>query len=632
MKGKVLNHLFTIILYTCCKSNSRLLLMNLITLIFLTSIAFAQDDSQPLAQVGNQIITVEEFRNRYEFMPHLNYSSDNKDTLKKEFLYSLIAEKLWALEALERGLDTLEFVKNSLKTLEKLFVKDELFRNEVESKIVLSTEEIAKGLSRIGKTLSVKIISSSDSSEIYGIKNYLNEADNFDSILISRTSNIEQQKDFQIKLGTLADEFAEDIIFNLKLNEISEPIKSNNTWFIFKLVDEEIDSSIINDNEVARNKAVSIISEKKRKAFAGKFLDKLLGGRTISANSELFNYFADNLIEIILKRIEESNPELKNNIELTPDDLQNLLKVSDKQKLSSLFIEFDSAKLSLTDFIYYLMYQKVSFSSSKPNRIKVVLNKAVKQFIEDEIIVQEGYRRGLNKLSSVKKDIEMWKNYYLSELMLQTFSDSITISDAEIQNYFSGNKSKNTYQIQLNIIEIFTKQLDDMMILLDELNQGKDFSELAKKYNQREYTKKSNGEWGYFLANSSGQIGKIASQLEIGQIYGPLKVEGGYSIIKLLDKIIVSDSLIQRNEEPLEYIKMKLSLNKINDLINKNTVKLASKYKLTINEKLLNDIELSEVNMFTYRLIGFGGKIAAMPVTIPIFEWYKYLTEQREIP
>lgn len=632
MKGKVLNHLFTIILYTCCKSNSRLLLMNLITLIFLTSIAFAQDDSQPLAQVGNQIITVEEFRNRYEFMPHLNYSSDNKDTLKKEFLYSLIAEKLWALEALERGLDTLEFVKNSLKTLEKLFVKDELFRNEVESKIVLSTEEIAKGLSRIGKTLSVKIISSSDSSEIYGIKNYLNEADNFDSILISRTSNIEQQKDFQIKLGTLADEFAEDIIFNLKLNEISEPIKSNDTWFIFKLVDEKIDSSVINDNEVARNKAVSILSEKKRKAFAGKFLDKLLGGRTISANSELFNYFADNLIEIILKRIEESNPELKNNIELTPDDLQNLLKVSDKQKLSSLFIEFDSAKLSLTDFIYYLMYQKVSFSSSKPNRIKVVLNKAVKQFIEDEIIVQEGYRRGLNKLSSVKKDIEMWKNYYLSELMLQTFSDSITISDAEIQNYFSGNKSKNTYQIQLNIIEIFTKQLDDMMILLDELNQGKDFSELAKKYNQREYTKKSNGEWGYFLANSSGQIGKVASQLEIGQIYGPLKVEGGYTIIKLLDKIIVSDSLIQKNEEPLEYIKMKLSLNKINDLINKNTVKLASKYKLTINEKLLNDIELSEVNMFTYRLIGFGGKIAAMPVTIPIFEWYKYLTEQKEIP
>jgi parvulin-like peptidyl-prolyl isomerase len=604
----------------------------LISLIFLTSIAFAQDDSQPLAKVGNQIITVDEFRNRYEFMPHLNYSSDNKDTLKKEFLYSLIAEKLWALEALERGLDALEFVKNSLKTLEKLFVKDELFRNEVESKIILTPEEIAKGLSRIGKTLSVKIISSSDSNDIYGIKNYLNEADNFDSIFISRTTNVELKKDFQIKLGTLADEFAEDVIFNLRMNEISEPIKSNNTWFIFKLVEEVIDSSIINDNEIARSKTISILSEKKRKALAGMFLDKLLGGRTISANSELFNYFADNLINTILRRIEQSNPEITNNIELKPDDLQILLNVSDKQKLSSLFTEFDSTKLSLTDFIYYLMYQKISFLSSKPNRIKAVLNRAVKQFIEDEVIVQEGYKRGLNKINSVIKDLEMWKNYYLSELMLQTFNDSITISDSEIQNYFSGNKSKNISQIQLNIIEIFTKQLDDMMILLDELNQGKGFSELAKKYNQREYTKKSNGEWGYFLANSAGQIGKIASQLEIGQIYGPVKVEGGYSIIKLLDKIIISDSLIQSNEEPLEYIKMKLSLNKINDLINKNTVKLAGKYKLTINENLLNDIELSEVNMFTYRLIGFGGRIAAMPITIPIFEWYKYLTEQTEIP
>lgn len=604
----------------------------LIIVTFFANNIIAQDITQPLAKVGPQVITVEEFRNRYEFMPHLNYSSDNKDILKKEFLYSLIAEKLWALEGIEKGLDTLEIVKNSLMTLEKLFVKDELFRSEVESKITLTSDEISKGLLRVGRTISVKILTSSDSSEIFSIHNHLFNFNNFDSILASRPANISHQKSFEIKLGTLADEFAEDVVFNLKLNEISEPIKSNNRWFIFKLVNEEIDSSIIADNESARNKTISILSEKKRKALAGNFLDKVLGGRTISANSELFNYFVDNLINIIQKRIEGKNLELSNNIELTPDDLQRTLKLLDKNKLNSLFVEFDSTKLYLKDFIYYLMYQKISFPSSKPNKIKLILNSAIKQFIEDEVLTQEGYKRGLGRLSSVKNDIEVWKNYFLSELMLQSFSDSVTISDSEIDNFISGKLNNSSNQIQLNIIEIFTQQLDDMMVILDELNKGNDFSELAKKFNQREYTKKSNGEWGYFLANSAGQIGSIASDLEVGQIYGPMKVEGGYSIIKLIDKKNISDSLIINNTEPKEYIKMKLALIKLNDLINKNTVKLALKQKITINEKILNDIELNELNIFTYRLIGFGGKIAAMPITIPIFEWYYLLKNKTEIP
>lgn len=285
----LLNRFYLKIIFDSNFKAFMLILIHLVILSFHLNSIFAQDESKPVAKVGNQLITVEEFRDRYEFMPHLNYSSDNKETLKKEFLYSLIAEKLWALEGLERGIDTLDVVRSSLKTLEKLFVKDELFRSEVESKIAISFEEISKGLLRVGRTLYVKIITSSDSSEIFRVYNHLVNFNNFDSLLAVRPEYNSQQKPFQIKLGTLSDEFAEDVIFNLKLNEISVPMLSNDNWFIFKLENEEIDSTIMTDNETARNKTISILSERKRKALAGKFLDKVIGGRTISANSELFN-------------------------------------------------------------------------------------------------------------------------------------------------------------------------------------------------------------------------------------------------------------------------------------------------------------------------------------------------------
>lgn len=615
----------------CERNISYALITFLIVVISTITINAQLDDSKPLAKVGNQIITVEEFSNRFEFMPHLNYSDDNPDTLKREFLYSLIAEKLWAMEALQKRVDTLEVIQQSIKTLEKLFVKDELFRKEVESRIQLSSEEIAKGLLKVPRTLSIYLITSQDSNEIFSIHKILT-ANNFDSLLSTRPEFVSQQKPIEIKLGTLGDENIEDVVFNLKLQEFSKPLKSDSKWFIIKVVNEQIDSSLFQNNETARNKVISILTERKRKKIAGNFLDQLLGGRTISANNELFAEFSDKLIQVLNKRFDKINIQDSNqNFELTSSDLSSVLRLIEPAKLNSLFVEFDNTKLSLKDFIYYLMYQKISFPSLKPNRIKLVIHSAVKQFIEDEIIVAEGYKSGLNRNLSVIKDIEMWKNYYLSEIMMQKFADSVLVTESEIDDYISKKIKNASDQIMLNIIEIFTYKLDDMMNVLNELNKGKSFKELAKQYNQREYTKASYGEWGNFLANSAGEIGRVASNMKIGEIYGPIKVQDGYSIFQLIDKKSITDSVITFNDEPKDYIRMKLSLTKVNELINKNTFYLAEKYGVEIDEQLLSRIELSPLNMFTYKLIGFGGKIAAMPVTIPIFEWY-YLKSEKEIP
>ncbi|MBK9096674.1 MAG: hypothetical protein IPM14_00870 [bacterium] len=73
-------------------------------LIVLADISYTQQETAVVAEVGSIKITVEEFKDRYEFMLHLNYSTDNIDTVKKEFLYSLIAEKLWSLEGEQKDL------------------------------------------------------------------------------------------------------------------------------------------------------------------------------------------------------------------------------------------------------------------------------------------------------------------------------------------------------------------------------------------------------------------------------------------------------------------------------------------------------------------------------------------------
>ena len=54
-------------------------------LILFSGISSAQNENEVLAKIGSDIITVEQFQNRFDFMPHLNYSNSNIDSIKKEF-------------------------------------------------------------------------------------------------------------------------------------------------------------------------------------------------------------------------------------------------------------------------------------------------------------------------------------------------------------------------------------------------------------------------------------------------------------------------------------------------------------------------------------------------------------------
>jgi hypothetical protein len=156
---------------------------------------------------------------------------------------------------------------------------------------------------------------------------------------------------------------------------------------------------------------------------------------------------------------------------------------------------------------------------------------------------------------------------------------------------------------------------------------------LVNIYNQRKWTKQSNGEWGFFNPADAGEIGRLAADLNVGQIYGPIKVNEGYSIFKLIDKKnqnTFKNTILDKDS--LKLIRIKLALSKMDNLINDKTVSLAKKYKININEQLLPKIETSEINTFTYRFIGFGGKIAAFPITIPMYEWYEQYKQKKEIP
>jgi len=539
----------------------------------------------------------------------------------------LIAEKLWALKADELQIDTIETIKLSLQSLKNLFVKDELFKQEVESKIVITNDEISKGITRVNRILNTSIITSPDSVKIYNLFNTFQTGTHFDSELNDWRI---PQKSVEVKYGSIEDEAVEDILYSLNFNEISKPVKYKNNWFIFKLVSEKQDISLDLTKDNVKNIVIKKIKDKKTQKLAITFLDKLLVGKTVTANRGLFDTVTGKLTEVLKTRSGKSESDSLVDIQLLDTDILDVLSMMSEVDLNDSFVTIGITTATVKQFLFYLIYQKIQFTSLKTDIVKQNINSAVKRFIEDEFIVREGYKRGFENMSSVKNDLQIWKNYYLSEFLKNSYSDSIEISEKEVEDYRQNKSNSLEAGLQINIVEILTDKLDDVENIMNQINEGKDFNYLASVFNKREWTKQSNGEWGLFDASSGGEIGRIAADLEIGQIHGPLKVPEGYSIFKLIDKRrhSIDDQKVTDNEN-IKSIRIKIKLSKMNKLINEKTILLTKKYSLSIDEKMLNSLETSELNMFTYRFIGFGGKIAAFPITTPMYEWYK---QKKETP
>ncbi|MDO8548986.1 MAG: peptidylprolyl isomerase [Ignavibacteria bacterium] len=399
------------------------------------------------------------------------------------------------------------------------------------------------------------------------------------------------------------------MLFSMMPGSISEPLKTRDGWFIFRLQEEDIDPAIKPSTEHARNMVFNILKERKAQKIGRDFLDQVIGGRSVSADGKILENVLSNLIAVLNENHKDQS--LENGFELTSKISHQLMQRVDEKILSEEFIHFQKNPLSARDFLYYLFYQKLVFNSLQPQIVRAVLNKAVRQFIEDEMIIREGIKRGLDKRENIQSDFRTWKEYYLAQLLMQSYSDSVRISEGELKGYYLEKTNLPDLSMQVNIIEILTDDLNTVEEIFNELEQGKDFKELAVQYTQREWTKKNGGEFGYFSVKSGGEIEIIAASMDVGEIYGPLKVPEGYSVFKL---------------------RTQLGLQKLNKQIVNNTIKLANKYDVKINEQLLKKAELIELNTFTYRLIGFGGKIAAFPIAIPMFEWYELWKEGKVLP
>ena len=589
-----------------------------ITICFLITLSAlnAQNSDDIIAKIGDKAITVEEFKYRYELTPQVNRMYFDETESREELLYTLIAENLLAAEAENLGMDTLKSFQNSFFPLEKMYVRDALYKEMISDSVKLNMKKFNEGLNRANYKLFVDYIFSNDEQSIDKAYKLLNSHPNFDSLVTLLEDAEYVSEPYEVNYGKMYYQ-AEDAIYNLEMKEFTQPIKSPDGWYIFRLVGQIPVTFSGNDQRNSRVKEV--VEQRVEDSIYNEFWTAFFKEKKITTDGSLFWYLVEEMHELVVSIKNESDVKDGEKIVVTNSHFAELKNSIHPDSLKKSFIRFESRPVNLETFLNDFIYEGFYTFSTDIETIASQLNSRVKRQIELELLAREGYQKGLQALPDVKMFTDIWKENYLSTLYRQNIIRNTDISDSEIATYLKESGNSEIIEDQVNILEILTDSLEIIKQALDLSNDEEELRDFIAKHTKRDWVKKNNGEFGYYPVSEYGEIGKIASNMEVGDVYGPLQIENGYSLFKVIGK--KQDSLSIEIDDIDPDLNLKIKYEKLKNDLEELTAELAEKYNVTINKSLLNSLDLLNSQMVVFRYMGFGGRILAFPYSSPNFEW-----------
>ena len=484
-----------------------------------------------VAKVGNDKITSDEFIKRFELTPKVT-ADFSEDSSKINFLYSMIAEKLWALEGYNLGLQNSEYVKISMNNMLEKLLLDQLYKKEIENNVKVSSSEINKDLKKIHTKLIMNFISSSSKKEVYEIYSKLQNGANFDSLLSTRNEAAKQKVGIPVLYGDMSPEL-EEIVYKLEVGENTKPIFVSGVWVIYHLEKKEFIKTHPNFPDKTDEKiAEEVIFGRKAKVKYQKFFRKNIKGHEVKTDKKLFNKLNNLLYSKLSENLKNAyNPNDKKYY-LNYYQILSVKKDFSQQELKRRFIKLKNNPVSLNKFIEEIAVDGLSVSKVDKISFYNMLSARVKKYIFDKLLIRLAYERGLQNNKKLKMELKSWEESFVASYYRNSFLKKVSVGKKEINDYY-------------------------------------------------------------------------------------LKI-----------KDLIPDSLKNNYDYVKKRISSSLYFKKLEELYELNTAKLAVKYRVKINRKLLKSLNVTSVQMIVYRNLGFGGSITAVPYLTPFYKWENWLPKK----
>ena len=160
----------------------------------------------------------------------------------------------------------------------------------------------------------------------------------------------------------------------------------------------------------------------------------------------------------------------------------------------------------------------------------------LQELINQKLMAMDAKGSDLLNNDEFKFEFESMKDNFISQYVIKTVLDSVTVTDQEVKDFFEANKNAFGENETVSASHILVGDLSKAEELYEKIQNGEDFATLAKENS---------------TCPSSRNGGDLAFSLNVGDISKPVKTQFGYHLILLNDK---------KTEEPKSFDDVKEEL------------------------------------------------------------------------
>lgn len=160
----------------------------------------------------------------------------------------------------------------------------------------------------------------------------------------------------------------------------------------------------------------------------------------------------------------------------------------------------------------------------------------VNSWIERKVVDREALRRHYDLRPDLKKMVYRYEKYLLKNIFIKKIIlPQVSVTEKALEDYYSQHLKNFLKPVRYKIQQIVVKSMDEAEEIVNSLQNGTDFSWLAKR--KSAHSALRDGDDGWFTkAKLPKSVSEIIETLNTGEVSPIIRVDSLYGIIRIQEK------------------------------------------------------------------------------------------------
>jgi len=363
-------------------------------------------DTSVVARVGRFGITVEELLESYEVGPSFVTKVAGQTQPLRLHLEYMIYERLIALQAEQLGYNTTDYVRERIAAIEEDLAVDELYREEMLSRVHLGEEEIAAGLQKARIHIRFRWIYTKTTEEAERMADALEQGTSFDSLFTLQGDPGRFLETTVLRLEKDNPELAKELA-NARSQEILGPILGSDGSYIIR-IDEIWQNPLLTQSaeQQLSNLVTTTLKSMKADELAGEYVRRTMLGANPVIKAEGHGILRSYLAERGLSKEQRTEWEITAGYmtEAGPRPI-----TASPEFLAKTLVTFGDRAFSVADYLRWFQIRQFQLKTGSREAFISSIKRTIWKMVQDHLLSRDAYARGLHLREIVKGEKKRWE-------------------------------------------------------------------------------------------------------------------------------------------------------------------------------------------------------------------------------